>query len=68
LVITYIKWVIRRAKNKLKQKKMTTTKNNNGTITISDIVNNQYIKQTYIGYSIKEAKKRFKKFVSVNTI
>jgi hypothetical protein len=47
---------------------MTTTKNNNGTITISDIVNNQYIKQTYIGYSIKEAKKRFKKFVSLSII
>jgi hypothetical protein len=45
-----------------------TTKNNNGTITISDIVNNQYIKQTYIGYSVKEAKKRFKKFCSLSVI
>ena len=32
----------------------------NGHIVISDIKDNQYIKQVYIGYSIKEAKKLFK--------
>ena len=41
---------------------MTITKNNNGSITISDIKNNQYIKQIYFYYPISECKKLFKQY------
>lgn len=33
----------------------------NGHIEISDIVNNQRFSKVYIGYSLKDAKKQFKK-------
>ena len=42
---------------------MITVKNNNGSITISDIVNNQLEKQTYYGYSIKDSKNKFKNYL-----
>ena len=32
----------------------------NGHLVISDIVNNQYISEMYIGYSVKDAKRAFK--------
>ena len=35
----------------------------NGHLVISDIINDQYIKQIYIGYSVKEAKQAFKQFI-----
>lgn len=43
--------------------KMTVEKTNQF-ILISDIVNNQYIKQKYIGYSIKDCKKMFKQYIN----
>ena len=35
----------------------------NGHLVISDIINDQYIKQVYIGYSLREAKQEFKQFI-----
>ena len=35
----------------------------NGHIVISDIKNNQYFKQVYIGYSMAEAKRKFKQYI-----
>ena len=35
----------------------------NGHLVISDIINDQYIKQIYIGYSVKDAKQAFKQFI-----
>jgi hypothetical protein len=35
----------------------------NNHLVISDIINDQYIKQVYIGYSLKDAKKAFKQFI-----
>jgi hypothetical protein len=37
---------------------MTITKNYNGSVTISDIKDNQYYNQTYYFYSLREAKKQ----------
>jgi len=42
---------------------MTITKNYNGSITISDIKDNQYYHQLYFYYSIKECKKLFKLYL-----
>jgi hypothetical protein len=42
---------------------MLVTKNYNGSITISDIKDNQYYNQTYYFYSLREAKKLFKQFL-----
>ena len=42
---------------------MTVTKNVNGTITISDIVNGYMIKKVYIFFTITEAKKAFKQYI-----
>lgn len=39
---------------------MTIEKNLNGSIVISDIINNEYITRVYYFYSVKEAKKMFK--------
>ena len=36
----------------------------NGSITISDIIGNEYIKQTYYFYSIKDAKRMFKEYLT----
>ena len=36
----------------------------NGHIIISDIINNQLIKQRYIGYSIKDCKEMFKQYIN----
>ena len=36
----------------------------NGDIIISDIIDNQLIKQRYIGYSIIECKKMFKEYIA----
>jgi len=41
---------------------MTITKNYNGSVTISDIKDNQYYNQTYYFYSLREAKKLFKQY------
>lgn len=41
---------------------MNIEKQNNGSLLISDIVNNQYIKQVYYGYSKKDAMRLFKKY------
>ncbi len=41
---------------------MIISKNINGSITISDIKENQFIKQIYFNYSLKECKKKFKKY------
>jgi len=38
----------------------------NNHLVISDIVNNQYITQVYIGYSVKDAKRAFKKMIKEN--
>ena len=35
----------------------------NGHLVISDIINDQYITQVYIGYSVKDAKRAFKQFI-----
>ena len=35
----------------------------NNHLVISDIINDQYISQVYIGYSLKDAKKAFKQFI-----
>ena len=43
---------------------MSITKNHNGSITLSDIKDNQYIKQTYYFYTIKDAKRMFKEYLS----
>ena len=43
---------------------MSITKNYNGSITISDIIGNEYIKQTYYFYSIKDAKRMFKQYLT----
>jgi hypothetical protein len=42
---------------------MTITKNYNGSITITDIKNNQYHKQIYFFYSMTEAKRNFKQYL-----
>jgi len=42
---------------------MTITKNYNGSITITDIKNNQYHKQIYFYYPIKECKKLFQQYL-----
>jgi hypothetical protein len=42
---------------------MTITKNYNGSVTISDIKDNQYYNQTYYFYSLREAKKLFKQYI-----
>jgi len=38
----------------------------NGHLVISDIINNQYITQVYIGYSVKDAKRAFKNMIKGN--
>ena len=43
---------------------MSITKNYNGSITISDIIGNEYIKQTYYFYTIKDCKRLFKEYLS----
>lgn len=35
----------------------------NGHLVISDIINDEYIKKVYIGYSLRDAKKAFKQFI-----
>ena len=35
----------------------------NNHLVISDIINDQYITQVYIGYSVKDAKKEFKNMI-----
>ena len=47
---------------KLKENNMTIEKQQNGSLLISDIVNNQYIKQVYYFYTKKDAIKLFRKF------
>ena len=42
---------------------MTVNKNHNGSIIISDIINNQYIHQTYYGYNLKQSKQLFKQHI-----
>ena len=41
---------------------MIITKNKNGSITISDIKQNQFIKQIYFDYNLTECKKMFRKY------
>lgn len=43
---------------------MTLTINYNGSITITDIIKDQYIKQTYYFYSKREAKRMFKEYLT----
>lgn len=43
---------------------MSLTINYNGSITITDIIGNEYIKQTYYFYTIKEAKRMFKEYLT----
>jgi hypothetical protein len=38
----------------------------NNHLVISDIINDQYIKQVYIGYSLKDAKREFKNMIKGN--
>ena len=38
-------------------------KNKNGSIIITDIINNNYFKKIYYGYSVKECKKLFKQYI-----
>ena len=35
----------------------------NGHLVISDIVNDEYVSQVYIGYSLKDAKRAFKNMI-----
>lgn len=39
---------------------MNITKNINGSLTVSDIINGHLVSKTYYGYNIKEAKNIFK--------
>jgi len=41
-----------------------TVEKTNQFILISDIIDNQYIKQKYIGYSVTQAKKLFKQYIN----
>lgn len=43
---------------------MIISKNYNGSITITDIIDNEYIKQTYYFYTIKDAKRMFKEYLT----
>lgn len=43
---------------------MIISKNYNGSYTISDIHNGYYIHQTYYFYSIKDAKRMFKQYLT----
>jgi hypothetical protein len=43
---------------------MSITMNHNGSITISDIIGSEYIKQTYYFYTIKDAKRLFKEYLT----
>lgn len=43
---------------------MSLTINYNGSITITDIIGNEYIKQTYYFYTIKEAKRMFREYLT----
>jgi len=36
----------------------------NGHVIISDVIDNQLVEQRYIGYSIIESKKMFKKYIN----
>ena len=38
----------------------------NGHLVISDIINNHYVTQVYIGYSVKDAKRAFKNMIKGN--
>ena len=38
----------------------------NNHLVISDIIDDQYITQVYIGYSVKDAKREFKKMIKEN--
>ena len=38
----------------------------NGHLVISDIINNHYVTQVYIGYSVKDAKREFKTMIKEN--
>jgi hypothetical protein len=38
----------------------------NGHLVISDIINDEYIKQVYIGYSVRDAKRAFKNMIKGN--
>jgi hypothetical protein len=42
---------------------MIVTKNENGTIAISDIVNGYRIQKVYIFFTVTEAKKAFKQYI-----
>ena len=42
---------------------MIVERNYNGSITISDIVNNQRVKKIYIDFTMKEAKRLFKEYL-----
>ena len=42
---------------------MIISKQNNGSVRISDIINNQYLYQTYYGYSLRECKSKFKQYI-----
>ena len=42
---------------------MNINKNQNGSVLITDIINNNWIHQTYYGYSIKQATKLFKQYI-----
>jgi len=38
----------------------------NGHLVISDIINDEYIKKVYIGYSLRDAKRAFKNMIKGN--
>ena len=38
-------------------------KNNNGCVIVTDIIKNQYIKQVYYGYNLKQCKTKFNQYV-----
>ena len=42
---------------------MNINKNHNGSVLITDIINNQYIHQTYYAYTIKECIRKFKTYI-----
>ena len=42
---------------------MIINKNHNGSVLITDIINNQYIKQIYYGYTKKECVRKFKIYI-----
>ena len=63
-LISFYNYALIKLDNKQETYTMSITRNYNGSITISDIIGNEYIKQTYYLYTIREAKRMFKEYLT----